>query len=151
MLRGEIMLLTQICIDELNALDLTRGFLETLTSLADVDLTFDQAVKVLRNRLRAGIHTYVARESGKVIGTVSLLLEDKFIHGGGRVGHIEDVAVHAEHQKQGIGAVLVQHATEQARKLGCYKAILDCAERLVLFYEQMGYHRHEEGMRIDFK
>jgi glucosamine-phosphate N-acetyltransferase len=143
--------LTQICIGDLNALDVSHGFLETMSSLAEVDLTFDEAVKVLRSRLRAGIHTYVGRVEGKVVGTVSLLVEDKFIHGGGLVGHIEDVAVHPDHQGQGIGAALVEYATAEARKLGCYKAILDCAEHLVPFYEKMGYHRHEVEMRIDFK
>jgi glucosamine-phosphate N-acetyltransferase len=59
------------------------------------------------------------------------------------------VAVHQDFKKQGIGAALVRHATERARALGCYKAILDCSEHLLPFYEQLGFHRHEEGMRID--
>jgi glucosamine-phosphate N-acetyltransferase len=144
------MLLTQAHIGELNGPDLTRGFLETLSSLADVNLTPAEAVKILRNRLRAGIATYVARVEGRVVGTASLLVEDKFIHSGGRVGHIEDVAVHPDFKKQGIGAALVRHAIAQARALGCYKAILDCSDSLVPFYEQMGFHRHQEGMRINF-
>jgi len=143
------MLLTQIDIGELNGLDMSRGFLETLSSLADADLTCDEAVKILRNRIRAGIVTYVARVDGQVVGTASLLVEDKFIHNGGRVAHIEDVATHRDFTKQGIGAALVHHATERARELGCYKAILNCAENLVPFYERLGFQRHEQEMRID--
>jgi glucosamine-phosphate N-acetyltransferase len=78
------------------------------------------------------------------------LVEDKFIHNGGRVGHIEDVAVHRDHKKQGIGATLVRHAIDQARQRGCYKVILDCAEPLVAFYEHLGFRRHEQEMRMDF-
>jgi glucosamine-phosphate N-acetyltransferase len=47
----------------------------------------------------------------QVIGTTTLLLEPKFIFGGGKVGHIEDVSVKARYQRKGIGFILVTHAT----------------------------------------
>ncbi len=44
----------------------------------------------------------------KVIGgTTTLLVEPKFIFGGGRVGHIEDVCVRKEFQGLGIAGWLV--------------------------------------------
>jgi glucosamine-phosphate N-acetyltransferase len=138
-----------LVIRELNGHDLSAGFLETLAGLAEVRLTPTQAGEVLRNRLRAGIRTYVARVGDRVAGTASLLVEQKFIHGGGRVGHIEDVAVHEDFRHHRIGSVLVRHATEEARKLGCYKVILNCFEHLTPFYAQLGYRQHDVGMRID--
>jgi glucosamine-phosphate N-acetyltransferase len=134
---------------ELNGHDLSSGFLEALAGLAEVGLTPAQAGEVLRNRLRAGIRTYVARVGERVAGTASLLVEQKFIHGGGRVGHIEDVAVHPDFRHHGIGSALVRHATEEARRHGCYKVILNCFERLTPFYAQLGYRPHDVGMRID--
>jgi glucosamine-phosphate N-acetyltransferase len=139
----------ELTIGEMTGRDLSGGFLETLASLAPVELTPAQAGEVFRSRLRAGIHTYVARVGTRVVGTVSLLLEQKFIHGGGRVGHIEDVAVHADYQEQGIGTALVRHATEEARRCGCYKVVLCCSELLVPFYARLGYRAHTRGMRID--
>jgi glucosamine-phosphate N-acetyltransferase len=141
---------TQLTIRELLAPDLSAGFLDALASLSEVGLTSLEAAEVFRNRLRLGIRTYVAFLGGRVVGTASLLLEQKFLHRGGWVGHIEDVAVHRDHQQQGIGTVLVQHATEEARKRGCYKVILDCFEHLVPFYERLGYRRHNLGLRIDW-
>jgi glucosamine-phosphate N-acetyltransferase len=84
------------------------------------------------------------------VGTATLLVEQKFIHHGGKVGHIEDVAVHRDRQLRGIGTRLVKHATEEARKLGCYKVILDCFERLAPFYARLGYRTFNVGMRNDF-
>lgn len=139
----------KIRIRELIGRDLSHGFLETLASLAEVDLTPERAAEVLRARLRAGVRTYVACSGEEVIGTAALLVEQKFIHGGGRVGHIEDVAVRRGCQEHGVGSALVRHATEQARRLGCYKVILDCFEDLVPFYGRLGYHCHNVGMRID--
>jgi glucosamine-phosphate N-acetyltransferase len=139
----------EVVIGDLEVNDLTTCFLDTLSSLAEVRLTPAEAAEILSERRRAGIRTYAARAGAEVVGTASLLVERKFIHGGGRVGHIEDVAVRRGFQKQGIGAALVRHATEQARKLGCYKVILSCFEKVAPFYEELGFRRHDLGMRID--
>ena len=139
----------QILIREMTGPDLSRGFLESLAALAEVNLSVEAAAEVLRSRLRAGVRTYVAVVGERVVGTASLLVEPKFLHRGGKVGHIEDVAVHPECGQHGVGSALVRHATEQARKLGCYKVILSCYERLVPFYARLGYRPHDVGMRID--
>jgi len=136
-------------IRECTALDLGNGFLDTLANLADVDMTTEQAREVFRSRLRNGIRTYVALIDDQIVGTITLLVERKFIHRGGVVGHIEDVAVHPEYQKRGVASALVRHATEEARGLGCYKVILNCFDHLVAFYERLGFRRHDNGMRID--
>jgi glucosamine-phosphate N-acetyltransferase len=129
--------------------DLAHGFLESLAALAEVNLTFEEAAEVLRARMRAGIRTYVAYVGDRVVGTASLVIEQKFIHKGGKIGHIEDVAVHPNSRQLRVGSALVRHATQQARKLGCYKVILSCYERLVPFYEGLGFRKHDFGMRID--
>jgi glucosamine-phosphate N-acetyltransferase len=134
---------------EVTVSDLQHGFLEALAGLAPVELSPAQARKVLRRRSHSGIRTYVARLDGRVIGTASLILEQKLIHGGGWAGHIEDVAVHPEFRGHGIGSALVRHATAEARRLGCYKVILDCFEHLVPFYGHLGYHRENVGLRHD--
>jgi glucosamine-phosphate N-acetyltransferase len=138
-----------VVIRELSGHHVNDDLLETLAGLREVQLTGSQATDVFRSRLRAGIRTYIALAGDRVIGTLSLLIEQKFIHQGGRVGHIEDVAVHRDHQRGGIGRLLVEHATREARRLGCYKVILNCRTELVPFYERCGYHRHDVGMRID--
>jgi glucosamine-phosphate N-acetyltransferase len=139
----------EVVIRELSGHHVNLDLLETLASLREVELNQSQAAEVFRSRLRAGIRTYIALAGERVVGTLSLLIEEKFIHHGGRVGHIEDVAVHRDHQRAGIGRLLVEHATRQAAQLGCYKVILNCRPELVPFYERCGYHRHDVGMRID--
>jgi glucosamine-phosphate N-acetyltransferase len=137
-------------IGDLNEADLARGFLESLEELGKAELSQEEALKVLRNRMRAGVRTFVARHEGRVVGTASLLTEQKFYHKGGRAGHIEDVSVHRDYQGQGIGAALVRHAIEEARRIRCYKVILNCDDRVMPFYERLGFRRHNNGMRLDF-
>lgn len=41
---------------------------------------------------------------------------------------------------------LVAHLLNEAKAAGCYKAILDCAERNVAYYERLGMARKEVQM-----
>ena len=131
--------------------DFTRGFLETLANLTVVDLTPEEAVRIWRGRNAAGVRTVVAAEDGQILGTASLILEHKFIHKGGTIGHIEDVAVRPGHQGKGVGSAVVRDLVELARQSGCYKVILSCNDENTAFYSRVGFRRHDNGMRIDLK
>jgi len=141
-------------IRELAPADLGNGFVETLGNLSDTGgLTPAAARKVLGAMRRASLyHVLVAvGADGQVVGATTLLVEQKFIHRGGLVGHIEDVAVREGYEGRGVGRSLVKAAVEMAERHGCYKCILDCREELVSFYEKLGFRRHDVGMRTDFK
>lgn len=137
---------------ELRALeqaDFERGLLDTLANLAEVNLTVGEAIHIWRGRNAAGVRTVVAVDDGRIIGTASLILEHKFLHRGGTIGHIEDVAVHPTAQGKGVGTAVVQFLVEMARQSGCYKVILSCTDQNTAFYTRLGFHRHDNGMRID--
>ena len=133
----------------MDATDLRRGFLVALGSLKPTELTDEQALDVFRRRMRSRLKTYVALMDDRVAGTASLFIEPKFIHSGGIVGHIEDVAVHTAYQHHGIGGALVGHMLTVCRDAGCYKVILDCDEHVIPFYEKLGFRRWEHALRID--
>ncbi len=137
-------------IRELTEADLSRGFIETLEGLTDVGLTPDQAVPIWRQRQANGVLTLVVLDQNdKVVGTGSLIIEHKFLHRGGRIGHIEDVAVHPNSQGKGIGAIVIKQLVSAARQMRCYKVILSCNDKNIPFYEKQGFHKHDNGMRID--
>lgn len=131
--------------------DLNKNFVETLSALREVNLSHEEMVNIFQKRIKHGIQTYVAIIDGTVVGTVTLLIEYKFIHSGGRVGHIEDVAIHKDYQKLGLGRKLMEYAEQEARKYKCYKIILDCHESNIGFYEKMGYSLREMQMRKDLE
>ena len=101
------------------------------------------AITVKQNpkELRKNIRETVAEENGKIVGSTTLLIEQKFIHNGGRVGHIEDVVVSKEFEGRGIGIKLVTSLLKKAEEMKCYKTILDCEEKLIPFYEKIGLDR----------
>lgn len=85
-----------------------------------------------------------------ILGLTALLIEQKLIHNGGKVGHIEDVVTRRGWEGWGIGRAVVAGALEEAKKQGCYKVILNCHEYNVPFYEKLDFRRYDIGMRIDF-
>ena len=85
----------------------------------------------------------------KVVGSTTLLIEPKFIHQGGKVGHIEDVVITKEFQDSGIGEKLINFILDYAKKNDCYKTILDCSDDVKSFYEKIGLKKHSNCMRFD--
>jgi glucosamine-phosphate N-acetyltransferase len=133
----------------------TGGLLEVLENLAPVGGLSKPAAKAILKEIKSNpLHRiFVAvvqdgRNQGLIIGTTTLLVEPKFIFGGARVAHIEDVAVRAEYQKKGIGFKLVNYATEQAARMRCVRTVLDCSDENIPFYEKIGYSYHGNSMKI---
>ena len=143
--------MTDIKIRELEEKDLFNGFLESLDSLRKAsDLSPKKAKEVFKKiKSDKNYRIYVAVLDSKIVGTTTLFIEQKFIHDGGKVGHIEDVAVRKEYQNKGIGQKVVKALLEYAKKEGCYKTILDCTDDLIPFYEKIGFKRHSNSMRFN--
>ena len=134
---------------------LSGGLLEVLENVAPVgDLDKSTAKMILKDIKSNPLHRiFVAviqddTNRGLIIGTTTLLVEPKFIFGGGRVAHIEDVAVRAGYQRKGIGFRLVNYATEQAAIMRCVRTVLDCSDENIPFYEKIGYSHHGNSMKI---
>jgi len=91
----------------------------------------------------------VAELDGKIVGVTTLLIEPKFIHKGGLVGHIEDVVVDKNFQGQKIGEKIMKYLLEFAKNRGCYKTILDCTDEVKPFYEKIGFKHIANELRFD--
>ncbi|QLH08543.1 GNAT family N-acetyltransferase [Candidatus Nitrosotenuis sp. DW1] len=143
--------MTDITIRKIEEGDLSSGFLESLDSLKTASsLSSEKAREILKKIKANPDHViFVAVLNDKIVGSTTILIEQKFIHDGGRVGHIEDVVVSKEHEGKGIGFKIMQAALEYARAQGCYKTILDCDDKVKPFYERLGFKRHSNGMRFD--
>ena len=141
---------------EIGQSDLKSGFFDTLSNLTQVgrianeNYRAEKILSVIKSYPLSSIFVAV-KEDRQVIGSITLLIEQKFIHDGGRVGHIEDVVTKKEYEGMGIGKALVLKALDFAKKNKCYKVILDCSRNNAEFYKKMGFKEHELSMRFDFQ
>lgn len=131
--------------------DLQNGFLTSLDSLrkaSDIDKT--KAEEIFKKIDSNPDYTIaVAEIDGKIVGSTTLLIEQKFIHKGGLVGHIEDVVVDKNFQGQKIGEKIMKYLLEIAKNQGCYKTILDCTDDVKPFYEKLGFKQVANELRFD--
>ena len=142
--------MTDILIRELTKADLSNGFLETLSSLKKLSMTSSDAESIFENiSTLPNQEIFVCVIDSKIVGTATLLTEQKFIHNGSKVGHIEDVSIHNEFQKSDIGTKLIQFLIKHAQQHGCYKVVLNCLDEIMPFYEKIGFSSHLNGMRYD--
>ena len=140
---------------------MNKGFLEVLKNLLQVDIDNEHANKILQKIMSNPLHKiFIAEEEEHnsknqkkiVVGTITLLIEPKFINGGMTVGYIEDVSVRQGYEGLGIGSQLVTYATNDAvLHEGCRKILLYCSENNMPFYEKLGYKRDADTYVMKFE
>jgi glucosamine-phosphate N-acetyltransferase len=143
--------MSELIIRKIIESDLENGFLESLDNLRQTSNLEQNSVRnILKKILENENHIiHVAELNGKIVGSTTLLIEQKFIHEGGFVGHIEDVVVNKEFEGRGIGMKLVLSLLDVAKEKKCYKTILNCEDKLIPFYEKIGFKQKSIEMRFD--
>src|SRR5919112_189753 len=141
-------------IRELKEEDLSNGFIETLSNLSEVGKLANDTIRkseILSEIKDKNYRIVIAedKQNHQIIGSATLLIEQKFIHNGGKAGHIEDVATRKGYEGKGIGKKVIEELIKIARENECYKVILDCNEKVMDFYEKTGFRKHAIMMRID--
>ena len=141
----------KIEIREIEEDDIEKGFLETLDFLRNASgLDKNKTKEILKKIKQNPDHIiHVAIDDKKIVGSTTLFIEQKFIHDGGLVGHIEDVVVRKDYEGQGIGMKLVISLLDVAKQKKCYKTILNCEDNLSPFYEKIGFKKATNEMRYD--
>ncbi len=143
--------MSNITVRKLQKEDLLSGFLQTLDSLRQASNMDKKTAEKIFDKINSNPDHIVAVAviEGKIVGSTTLLIETKFIHNGGKVGHIEDVVVDKEYQRKGIGEKIVMYLLRYAKDQGCYKTILDCTDEVKPFYEKLGFKHNANALRFD--
>ncbi|KAI8923883.1 acyl-CoA N-acyltransferase [Entophlyctis helioformis] len=137
----------------LEAADYDKGFLDTLGMLTTVGAMSKARFLERFAYLRAHNHEYytiVIEDVAKarIIGAGTLLVERKFVHNGGLVGHIEDIVTHSDYRGHNLGRLVIETLKYIGKQTGCYKIILDCSDKNVPFYVKCGFVQKEVEMAL---
>jgi len=143
--------MSDITVRKLQKEDLWNGFLQTLDSLRQASNIDKKTAEKIFDKINSNSDHIVAVAiiEGKIVGSTTLLIEAKFIHNGGKIGHIEDVVVDKKYQRKGIGEKIVIYLLRYAKDQGCYKTILDCTDEVKPFYEKLGFRHNAFALRFD--
>jgi glucosamine-phosphate N-acetyltransferase len=114
------------------------SLLQQLTDAPTFDINlYNNIISDISNNKYHNIFVYI--KDNKPVGMITLLIEQKLIHGGQCVAHIEDLVVDNKYNGQGIAKKLLNHVITIAKNNNCYKIILDCKRELIPFYEKHGF------------
>ena len=132
--------------------DINKGFFELLSQLTSAEKPteeeFKERVNLLKRRNVEQIFVIESKADGKIIGTITVFVEVKFIHGLNQVGHIEDFVVDENYRGFKLGRKLMDTAKKYCNENNCYKIILDCEDKLIPFYERFGFKKKANSMQL---
>jgi len=84
------------------------------------------------------VYAIVVTLNEEIIGFGSVIYEQN-IRSGIR-GHIEDIVVSKEYQKQGVGKDILHNIISYSKEQGCYKLSLQCNDENIQFYKKLGFN-----------
>ena len=139
-----------IKIRELLESDYNKGYLELLSQLSELDTE-----KINENKFKNFIKSlsknhkvFVMEDKKKIIGNITIIIEEKIIHNISRVCHLEDVVIDNNYRGKNLGKQLIEYAKEYAKLKKCYKIILNCDEKHKKFYEKLNFNLKNYEMSL---
>ncbi|KAF9382097.1 Glucosamine-phosphate N-acetyltransferase-like protein [Podila verticillata] len=131
--------------------DYNKGFYDCLAGLTVVgkvsEASFQEAFAAML-RAETVYHIVVIEDlhESRIVATGTLIVEQKFLRGCGKAGHIEDIVVHDSQRGKKFGIRLIDQLKHIGTAVGCYKLLLTCSETNEPFYEKSGFLRKDLHM-----
>ncbi|KAK7103759.1 glucosamine 6-phosphate N-acetyltransferase-like [Littorina saxatilis] len=124
--------------------DYHNGYLQLLKQLTKVGEVSQEQYEDRFNKMKACADTYYIvviedKSTGQVIGSASLIKEQKFIHSATARARVEDVIVSDQYRGKQLGKILLDVLFILSKAVGCYKVSLECKDNMVQFYTLFGF------------
>lgn len=91
---------------------------------------------------------FVAKFNDKIVGSITIIYDQKFIHNYALYAHIEDVIVDENYRHLKIGTKLLEHVKNRAIEKNCRKCSLVCSKEISSFYSKNQFE--ENGIHMTF-
>ena len=115
-------------VDKEQYLSLLSTFRPVTIDMSDVEF------KTIFDLIDCHSKIYICEISDLIVGTITILFEQKFINNNALYAHIEDVVVLPEYKGHGIGKMLVEYVVKVCKDYNVKKIVLNCDENLRNFY-----------------
>lgn len=140
----------QFIFRKLEESDYNKNYLQLLSQLTEVGhISYNDFLEIL-GKIQSQIWVFEDTNANKIVASASIFLEQKIIHSGGIVAHLEDVVVDQSYRGNQLGQKLIANIVDKARESGAYKIIADCKPELLSFYSKNGFEKRGEQIAIYF-
>ena len=113
--------------------------IEMLQQISTFKPDFARITQAWRRYIKqTNVYAIVVTLNEEIIGFGSVIYEQN-IRSGIR-GHIEDIVVSKEYQKQGVGKEIIDNIISYSKEQGCYKLSLQCNDENIDFYKKLGFN-----------
>ena len=140
----------QFIFRKLEESDYNKNYLQLLSQLTQVGHITPEEFSKIFSKIQSQIWVFEDIAANKIVASASIFLEQKFIHGGGIVAHLEDVVVDQSYRGNQLGQKLIASIVEIAKNSGAYKIIADCKSELLSFYSKNGFEKRGDQIAIYF-
>lgn len=110
-----------------------------------LDISKDTFEEIYDNIFKNSI-IYVISINDIIIGSATLIIEQKFIHQLSKYGHIEDVIIAEKYRKNGYGTIIINHIVNICKSEKFYKITLTCNKELIPFYKKNNFEVYQIHM-----
>jgi glucosamine-phosphate N-acetyltransferase len=121
--------------------DYNKGYMDIMYEFTNYkhDLTHDDFINYLnKNQHLIRILVIYSPEIDKIVGAGTIFKIDK-LHNN-PIGQIEDVIINNEYRGHGLGKILINKLVNIGLDdFKCYKIILNCLEKNIVFYKKCGF------------
>jgi len=126
-----------------------ESYKKTLNALRPSgDISKEWLLKSFENMQKQWSKVFVALHTKDgLIGSQTLLIEQKMLRNGAKAWHLEDACVQVSYQWQGIWKKLLELVIKEAENVWCYKIIADTREELVPWFEKYWFDSPERMIR----
>lgn len=124
--------------------DYARNYMGLLSQLTEVGQVTGEQYERRFDMMRSTPNTYyicVVEDvvKTKIVATITLVYEQKFIRGTSARGRVEDLVVDTDYRGKKLSKLLLDVVCQLSKLLGCYKVSLECKDHLKKHYEQFGF------------
>lgn len=128
---------------------LLKDYIEYI-KLVDSNITLEYFTNFINNILNDNHIILVIENNNELIGTGTLLIEEKMTYDGCKLGHIENIFIHENNRGLNLGSKLLNELIKIAKKC-CYCIDLNCNEEFIKFYENNNFCKYQRAMRLYIK
>ncbi len=124
-------------------------YLNLIGQFRPINILIDQdKFDEIYNKIFLNSEIYVAFIDEKMVGSITVIYEQKFIHNLSIYAHIEDVIVDKSHRHMKIGSKLLDFVKQRAKEKKCFKLSLVCGDNVKQFYLTNNFE--ERGLNMSF-